>query len=85
VASWHNLAVALAVGLLVFRFYELLGRLQQPVQFSDAAGLGVFAVGGIQKALGYGTNWPMAAVLGMISGTGGGQAVHRRCSVPSST
>lgn len=74
VASWHNLALAMAAGLLVFRFYKPLDRLKQPVQFFDAAGLGVFAVAGTQKALDYGINWPMAAVLGMISGIGGGMA-----------
>ncbi|MBV1795814.1 trimeric intracellular cation channel family protein [Siccirubricoccus sp. G192] len=72
VASWHNLALALAAGLLTFRFSRLFDRLQQPVQFFDAAGLGVFAVAGTQKAVAFGINWPMAAVLGMISGIGGG-------------
>ena len=72
VADWHNLALAVAAGLLVFRFYRLLDRLQHPVLFFDAAGLGVFAVAGTQKALGFGINWPMAAVLGMITGIGGG-------------
>ena len=51
---------------------RLFDRLQQPVQFFDAAGLGVFAVAGTQKALDYGITWPMAVVLGMISGIGGG-------------
>ncbi|MFC7551193.1 trimeric intracellular cation channel family protein [Pseudoroseomonas wenyumeiae] len=74
VASWHNLALALVAGLLVFQFHPLLGRLRHPVQFFDAAGLGVFAVAGTQKALAHGINWPMAAVLGMISGIGGGMA-----------
>lgn len=72
IANWHNLALAVVAGLLVFRFFRLFYRLQQPVQFFDAAGLGVFAIAGTQKALDYGVNWPMAAVLGMISGIGGG-------------
>ncbi len=72
VASWHNLALAVAAGLLVFRFDTLLDRLQHPVLFFDAAGLGVFAVAGTQKALEYRINWPMAAILGMASGIGGG-------------
>jgi uncharacterized membrane protein YeiH len=72
VASWHNLVLAVAAGLLVFRFHKLFHRLQHPVQFFDAVGLGVFAVAGTQKALDHGINWPMAAVLGMISGIGGG-------------
>ncbi|GAN81584.1 trimeric intracellular cation channel family protein [Acidocella aminolytica] len=72
IANWHNLALAVVAGLLVFRFSKSFYRLQHPVQFFDAAGLGVFAVAGTQKALDYGINWPMAAVLGMISGIGGG-------------
>lgn len=72
VANWHNLALAVAAGLLVFRFSRLFDRLRHPVLFFDAVGLGVFAVSGTQKALEFGINWPMAAILGMISGIGGG-------------
>src|SRR4051812_35569089 len=72
IANWHNLALAVTAGLLTFRFHNLFNRLQHPVLFFDAAGLGVFAVAGTQKALDYRINWPMAAVLGMISGIGGG-------------
>jgi uncharacterized membrane protein YeiH len=72
VAGWHNLALAVVAGLLVFGFSGMFDRLQHPVQFFDAAGLGVFAVAGTQKALDHGINWPMAAILGMISGIGGG-------------
>jgi uncharacterized membrane protein YeiH len=38
----------------------------------DAVGLAVFAVTGTQKALHYGIDPVMAAVLGMVSGIGGG-------------
>jgi uncharacterized membrane protein YeiH len=72
IASWHNLALAVLGGLLVFRFSRLFDRLQYPVLLFDAIGLGLFAVAGAQKALEYGVNWPMAAILGMISGIGGG-------------
>lgn len=72
IASWHNLVLAMLAGLLVFRFPGLFHHFKHPVQFFDAAGLGVFAVAGTQKALDYGIDWPMAAVLGMISGIGGG-------------
>jgi uncharacterized membrane protein YeiH len=72
IASWHNLAVAIAGGLFVFCFFRLFDRLQHPVLFFDAIGLGLFAVSGTQKALNYGIDWPMAAVLGMVSGIGGG-------------
>lgn len=72
VASWHNLALTLVAGLLVFRLPRIFDRLQSPVLFFDAVGLGVFAVAGTQKALDHGINWPMAVVLGMLSGVGGG-------------
>jgi uncharacterized membrane protein YeiH len=72
ITSWHNLALAVIAGLLTFRFHNMLDRLQHPVLFFDAVGLGVFAVAGTQKALDHGINWPIAAVLGMISGIGGG-------------
>ncbi len=72
IASWHNLALAMVAGLVAFRFSRLFDRLLHPVQFFDAAGLGVFAVAGTQKALDHGIDWPMAAVLGMVSGIGGG-------------
>ena len=72
VGNWYYLVLALTAGLLAFWCNELLARLQKPVLFFDAAGLGIFAVAGTQKALDYGLNWPMAAVLGMISGIRGG-------------
>jgi uncharacterized membrane protein YeiH len=72
IAGWHALAISVAAGLLAFRFAALLDRLRSPVQFFDAAGLGVFAVTGTQKALEYGLTPLMAAVLGMVSGIGGG-------------
>ena len=74
VANWHNLALAMVAGLLVFWLPRLLHHLKHPVQLFDAAGLGVFAVAGTQKALDHGINWPMAAILGMISAIGGGIA-----------
>ncbi|GAB0118616.1 trimeric intracellular cation channel family protein [Acidisoma sp. 7E03] len=74
IASWHNLALAIIAGGLVFRFFGLFASLRHPVQVFDAAGLGVFAVAGTQKALDHGINGPMAAMLGVISGIGGGMA-----------
>ncbi|MCU4159685.1 trimeric intracellular cation channel family protein [Acidiphilium sp. AL] len=73
-SSWHTLAIALIAGLLGFVLYDRLEILRNPVQIFDAAGLGIFAVAGTQKALEYGLNPPMAAILGMVSGIGGGMA-----------
>lgn len=72
IADPRALSVSLVAGLITFFFAPWLDRLREPVQFFDAAGLGVFAVAGTQKALDHGIGWPMAVVLGMISGVGGG-------------
>ena len=44
-----------------------------PVLMFDAAGLSLFAVSGAQKALEFGLNPMMAALLGMVTGIGGGK------------
>ncbi len=72
IAHWHGVALAVIAGLLGFCSHRLIERLNHPVLFFDAAGLGVFAASGAQKALEFGLNPFMAAVLGMISGVGGG-------------
>lgn len=72
IASWHALAISTAAGLLAFWLQAPISRLRRPVLILDAAGLGVFAVAGTYKALAYGLTPPMAALLGMISGIGGG-------------
>lgn len=71
-ADGHYLVVAIAAGLLTFCFHRVVRRLERAVQLFDAAGLALFAVVGTNKALAYGLAWPMAAVLGMLSGIGGG-------------
>lgn len=72
IASWHALAISAAAGLLVFFSHQTVARLASAVLFFDAVGLGVFAVSGTYKALSFGLSPPMAALLGMISGIGGG-------------
>ena len=68
------LAIAVAAGILTFYCLPLIHRLRNPVQVFDAAGLALFAVTGAQKALLYGLDAPMAALLGMLTGIGGGMA-----------
>ena len=72
IANWHIMALAVLVGVGVFFFHHLFDHLRHPVLLFDAAGLGVFAATGAQKALTFGLSPVMAAVLGMISGIGGG-------------
>lgn len=74
ISDWRYLAVALAAGLLTFFSYSPLARLRTAILIFDAAGLALFAVAGAQKALAYGLNPLMAALLGMLTGIGGGIA-----------
>lgn len=72
--DWRYLAITLLAGVLTFYWSPVIDRLQSPVQLFDAAGLALFAVTGAQKALAYGLDAPMAALLGMLTGIGGGMA-----------
>lgn len=74
ISDWRYLAVALAAGLLSFFCYSMIARLGTAILIFDAAGLALFAVAGTQKALAYGLNPFMAALLGMLTGIGGGIA-----------
>ena len=71
-SDWRYLAAALAAGLITFWWHPLVDRLRNPVQLFDAAGLALFAVAGAQKALAFGLSPLMAALLGMLTGIGGG-------------
>jgi uncharacterized membrane protein YeiH len=70
--SWHALAIATFAALLCFFGAPLLERFAYPVALFDAAGLGLFAVGGTQKALQFGIDPVMAGALGVVTGIGGG-------------
>ncbi|MBX5455167.1 MAG: trimeric intracellular cation channel family protein [Acidobacteriia bacterium] len=72
IRDWRYLAVSLLAGFIIFFRPSLIDRLRSPVLLFDAAGLGLFAVTGTQKALGFGLHPVMAAFLGMLSGIGGG-------------
>ena len=72
--DWRYLAISLIAGILTFYWFPRIERLKSPVHLFDAAGLALFAVTGAQKALAYGLDAPMAALLGMLTGIGGGMA-----------
>jgi uncharacterized membrane protein YeiH len=75
ISDWRYLAVSILAGLVVFFWYpirERLPNLSSHILIFDAAGLALFAVVGAQKALGYGLNSVMAALLGVLTGIGGG-------------
>lgn len=66
------LLVSVLAGLLTFFWYSGIDRLRAPVLLFDAAGLSLFAVAGAQKAIEFGLDPVMAALLGMLTGIGGG-------------
>ncbi len=70
--DWRYVAVSLVAGAVTFVWYPNVKRLQPIVLLFDAAGLGLFAVAGTQKALAVGINPLVSALLGMLTGIGGG-------------
>ena len=74
ISNWRYLVVSLVAGIITFYWHPAINRLKNPVLIFDAAGLGLFAVAGTHKALSYGLNPVMAALLGMLTGIGGGMA-----------
>jgi uncharacterized membrane protein YeiH len=55
-----------------FVWYGNVTKLRRIVLLFDAAGLGLFAVAGTEKALAFGVNPFVSALLGMLTGIGGG-------------
>lgn len=75
ISDWRYLTAALAAGTVMFFWYPLSERrrtVRNHLLIFDAAGLALFAVVGTQKALGFNINPVMSAVLGMVTGIGGG-------------
>lgn len=72
ISDWRYLAVSLVAGLITFWWFSGIDRLRNSVLVFDGAGLALFAVSGTQKALDFGLNPVMAALLGMLTGIGGG-------------
>lgn len=66
------LLVSVLAGLITFFLYAGVDRLRTPVLLFDAIGLSFFAVAGAQKAISFGLSPVMSALLGMLTGIGGG-------------
>lgn len=73
-SDWRYLAVSLLAGALTLVAHSTVERLRNPVQLFDAAGLALFAVSGTHKALVFHLGPLPAALLGMLTGIGGGVA-----------
>jgi len=72
IADWRYPVVAMSAGFAIFFWYSPISRLRTPILVFDAAGLALFAVAGAEKAFAYGLNPLMSALLGMVTGIGGG-------------
>ena len=70
--DWRYLVVPVVAGLLTFFLHPGIGRVERLVNIFDAAGLALFCVTGALKAIEYGLSPLPAALIGTISGIGGG-------------
>ena len=71
-SGWRPVSISLLAALLTFWWYPRLERLRTLILLFDAAGLGLFAVSGTEKALAFGLDPLVAAIIGMLTGIGGG-------------
>lgn len=72
IAKWQYAALSVAAGLVAFFLLPTVDRVHDPVLWFDAIGLSFCAVVGTTKALDFGLNPAMAALMGMLTGIGGG-------------
>ncbi len=73
IRDWRYAATALTGGFAVFFFYQYVQRVPPGLMVTlDAAGLALFAMAGVGKALEYEIHPLLAIVMGAITGVGGG-------------
>lgn len=70
--QWPYLVVPAVVALAVFRWHPAVARLRRGVQLADALGLALFVTTGATVALAAGAPAITAALVGVITGVGGG-------------
>jgi uncharacterized membrane protein YeiH len=71
-ADWRYLIVPVTAGLVTFWFHPAIGRRERVINVFDAAGLALFCVTGAVKALAFGLGPVPSALMGMLTGIGGG-------------
>jgi len=72
IQDWRYTAVSILAGLITFYWNRIIDKLSSPVSVFDAAGLGLFAVAGADKALAFDAGPAAAALLGTLTAIGGG-------------
>ncbi len=78
--QWIYIAISMLFGVLTFIFMRYVHLARKFMLYSDALGLGVFAVVGAEKALIYGYNPFIAVIMGLITGIGGGLIRDTLCN-----
>lgn len=71
-ADWRYLLVPVAAGLVTFSFHVAVGRQERLVNVFDAFGLAAFCTAGALKAHDAGLGPVPSALMGMVTGIGGG-------------
>ncbi|MDP4185430.1 MAG: trimeric intracellular cation channel family protein [Bacteroidota bacterium] len=64
-------AIVLAVGITFF-FKDFVLKLRHALFLFDTIGIGVFTIIGLEKALSYGINMPIAVIMGILTAVAGG-------------
>src|SRR5947199_1589600 len=72
IRDWRYIVVSLLAGPMTFYWHPMISRLRSPVLVFDAAGLALFAVSGTLTALAVHLSPVAAALLGVLTGIGGG-------------
>lgn len=72
IQDWRYVTVSILAGVVTFYWQPRVTRWPRAMMIFDAAGLGLFAVAGAGKALAFHLGPVPAALLGMLTGIGGG-------------
>jgi uncharacterized membrane protein YeiH len=70
--QWPYLVTPVVVALVVFRFHPAVARLRRGTQLADALGLALFVTTATSTGLGTGAPGVTSAIVGVITGIGGG-------------
>lgn len=70
--DWRYLVVPVVAGVVAFVAHPAVRRMERLITVSDAGGLALFCVAGALKAYDAGLSVLAAALLGMVTGIGGG-------------
>lgn len=70
--DWRYLLVPAVAGVVTFWWHPTVGRMERTVNVFDAFGLSLFCVTGALKAVEHGLGPVPAALMGMVTGIGGG-------------